>query len=201
MGRAFLVLHGVLLGLEAGAERLLEALELLRSALSRLLGLFLGLGARLFLPFLGLVVPGDQAGGRADGGSLAGVVRSDLADQGAGGGASHGSFRAGPLSLLLRLLLGLLGLGLLLLGLLLDLEGIAAGLADRPVVAVSFILVLLLGRLSRGGEDVHPHRRAEALLLPGRRRRGGLRRRHGRQPQAERQGGGRDSLIQAHGFS
>jgi hypothetical protein len=116
--------------------------DLIGGRLLRLLALLLDLlrGVRLGAP--GAASGHDRAGGSTVGGPLAGIVAGDLADQGSGGGTTDRSLDAGTLAGLGDLLLLLLGLLLLLFGLLGQLEGIRAGILDRPAVARRLVLGL-----------------------------------------------------------
>src|SRR3954454_18830587 len=148
-----LELDHVLLGLQTGGEGLPERLLLLGGHLLRLLMLLLDLLLRLLRLLPAPDAPPHQAGGRADGGALAGVAR-DPTDQGSRPRPDDGALGAGALAGFGRLLLRRLRLLRLLLSGLLHLEGIDAGVADRPFVARGLVARLPVRGLSLRGEDV-----------------------------------------------
>src|SRR5262249_42648412 len=100
-----------------------------------------------------------EPGRRPDRGALPGVAR-DRANQSAARRALGGS--PGPRSLGVGRLL--LGGGHLLLRLLLELERVDAGFLHRPLVALSFVLVLDARGLALRRKDIDPHGRGDRLL-------------------------------------
>src|SRR5215831_17171297 len=175
------VLDDVLLGLQTGAESLLEVGHLLPG---RLLG---GLDVCLvrFLRLAGPAAVDQRPGGGADRSALAGVAgyaSDERARRGSSGRAADGrALRR------LRVRSGRLGIGL---GLLLELERIRAGVLDRPLVAIRLVLGLRASGLTLAGEDRHVDRSRQRLL------RGRLRMARDRDAKRERD---HDSECSFHG--
>lgn len=155
------------LGLETDREGVLEAVDLLLrdGLLSPTFSLDLRRCLSLRLPTG--PASSDQAGTGSPRRAPAGIAADDLPDQGTRSRPRYGTSGPGALADSLSLFSRRVSLLLLLLSLARQLEGIAAGVVDRPAVALGFVPALLFLSLSIRGKDMDVHGRGKRSLTSG----------------------------------